>query len=78
MGLSPEVESKEREDEEIVVDSNWSIQDITQLAALEVLTVDEARARLGLEQKADDTQEEAARADVERLYARNRKKKTGQ
>jgi hypothetical protein len=78
MGLSPEVESKEREDEEIVVDSNWSIQDITQLVALEVLTVDEARARLGLEQKADEAQEEAARADVERLYARNRKKKTGQ
>ncbi len=77
MGLSPEVESKEQEDEDIVVDSNWSVQDITQLVALEVLTVDEARGRLGLVKKTEEAQEDAARADVERLYARNRKK-TGQ
>lgn len=78
MGLSPDVESKEQESEEIVVDTNWSVQDIAQLVALEVLTVDEARGRLGLEKKAKDAQEEAAQADAERLYARNRKKKPGQ
>jgi len=77
MGLSPEVESKEQEDEDIVVDSNWSVQDITQLVALEVLTVDEARGRLGLVKKAAHAHEDAAQADVEKLYARNRKK-TGQ
>jgi len=77
MGLSPEVESKEQEDEDIVVDSNWSVQDITQLVALEVLTVDEARGRLGLVKKAAEAHEDAAQADVERLYARNRKR-TGQ
>jgi len=74
MGLSPEVESKEQEDEDIVVDSNWSVQDITQLVALEVLTVDEARGRLGLVKKAADAHEDAAQADVEKLYVRNRKK----
>jgi hypothetical protein len=77
MGLSPDVESKEQESEEIVVDTNWSVQDIAQLVALEVLDVDEARARLGLKKKAEDAQD-AARADVEKLYARNRKKKTEQ
>lgn len=74
MGLSPEVETKEQESEDIVVDTNWSVQDIAQLVALEVLTVDEARGRLGLLKKAEDAQEDAAQADVERLYARNRKK----
>ena len=74
MGLSPEVETKQQEGEEIVVDSNWSVQDITQLVALEVLTVDEARQHLGLEQAADKTGETAARADVERIYARRANK----
>ena len=78
MGLSPEIESKEQEGEDIVVDSNWSIQDISQLVALEVLTVDEARARLGLLKKADKAEEDAARADVEKLYARNKKRRDGQ
>jgi len=77
MGLSPDLETKEQEEEEIVVDTNWSVQDIAQLVALEVLTVDEARGRLGLEKDATRAQDDAARADVERLYARNRKK-TGQ
>lgn len=71
MGLSPEVESKQREGEDIVVDSNWSIQDITQLVALEVLTVEEARERLGLTQPAEKANEQAAQSDVERLYARH-------
>jgi len=71
MGLSPEVESKQREGEDIVVDSNWSVQDISQLVALEVLTVDEARQRLGLSQPAEKAKEQAAQADVERLYARH-------
>jgi hypothetical protein len=70
MGLSPEVETKQQEGEEIVVDSNWSVQDITQLVALEVLTVDEAREHLGLAKAADKTGETAAQADVERIYAR--------
>ena len=73
MGLSPDVETKEQESEEIVVDTNWSVKDISQLVALEVLTVDEARGRLGLVKKAEDAHEDAARADVERLYARHDK-----
>ena len=78
MGLSPDVETKEQEGEEIVVDTNWSVKDISQLVALEVLTVDEARGRLGLMRKAEAAREDAERRDVERLYARNRKKTTGQ
>jgi len=78
MGLSPEVEAKQQEGEDIVVDTNWSVQDITQLVALEVLSVDEAREHLGLAKAADNTGEETARADVERLYARTRKTKAGQ
>jgi len=72
-----EIENKEREGEDIVVDSNWSIQDVTQLVALEVLTVDEARKRLGLGGQADRAQEDAAQKDVERIYARTNQK-TGQ
>ncbi len=71
MGLSPEVETKQRDGEEIVVDSNWSIQDITQLVALEVLTVEEARERLGLATPAGKAKEASAQADVERIYARH-------
>jgi hypothetical protein len=78
MGLSAEVESKQQEGEEIVVDTNWSVQDLTQLVALEVLTVEEARDRLGLAKPADQAKEESARADVECIYARNEKNKTGQ
>jgi hypothetical protein len=77
MGLSPDVEAKEQESEEIVVDTNWSVQDIAQLVALEVLTADEARGRLGLDKKAEKVHEDASQADVEKLYTRNRKK-TGQ
>jgi len=40
MGLSPEVEEQGRKGEEIVVDRNWSVQEISQLVALEVLTVE--------------------------------------
>ncbi len=74
MGLSPDVETREQEGEEIVVDTNWSVQDIAQLVALEVLSVDEARGRLGLKKSAKSTEEDATQAVVERLYVRNRKK----
>jgi len=74
MGLSPAVETKQQEGEDIVVDTNWSVKDIAQLVALEVLTVDEARARLGLEGTAEKAHEDADRADAERLYARHPKK----
>ena len=65
MSLSPEVEEKGEEER------HWSVQDISQLVALEVLTVDEARERLGLMKPADHAQEDAARADVERIYAKH-------
>jgi hypothetical protein len=42
--------------------------------ALEVLTVDEARQYLRLAKPAEKARDDAAQADVERLYARNRKK----
>jgi len=71
MGLSPDVEDKQQEGEGIVVDTNWTVQDITQLVALEVLSTDEARQRLGLVKSAEKAQEEAAQADVERIYARH-------
>ena len=71
MGLSPEVEEKGRKDEEIVVDRNWSVQEISQLVALEVLTVEEARERLGLKKSVKQAKDEDARADVERIYAKH-------
>lgn len=70
MGLSPDVEERGRREEEIVVDRNWTVQEISQLVALEVLTVDEARERLGLKQSATEAQREAEMKDAERLYAR--------
>ena len=66
MGLSPEVEG-----EAVVVDTNWSVEDVSRLVALEVLTVDEARERLGLTKPADEARAAAARRDVERVYARH-------
>ena len=78
MGLSPAVETKQQEGEEIVMDTNWSVQDIAQLVALEVLTVDEARARLKLATPADKAREKSARADVTRLYDRRTPGKGGQ
>ena len=77
MGLSPDVEGKAKDGEEIVVDTNWTVEDIAKLVALEVLTVDEARARLGLTHGAGAAKDEAAQADIERIYARNRKRTTG-
>jgi hypothetical protein len=77
MGLSPEVEGKQRDGEDIVVDTNWSVQDLTQLVALEVITVDEARKKLGLNTPGEKAREEAARADVTRLYDRQKPKNGG-
>ena len=71
MGLSPDVETRERDGEDVVVDTNWSVDDISKLVALEVLTVDEARERMGLVKKAAGAQADAARKDVERIYARH-------
>jgi hypothetical protein len=70
MGLSPAVEAKQCRKEDIVVDTNWSVPDIAQLVALEVLTVDEARTRLKLVTPTAKAREKTARADVTRLYAR--------
>ena len=70
MGLSPAVEGKQQEGEEIVVDTNWSVKDIAQLVALEVLSVDEARGRLGLKGGGDKAQGDASMADVRRIYDR--------
>ena len=66
MGLSPEVEG-----EDVVVDTNWSVEDVTRLVALEVLTVDEAREQLGLTKPAGKAHRDAERKDVERIYARH-------
>jgi len=70
MGLAPDVEEQGRREEEIVVDRNWTVQEISQLVALDVLTVEEARERLGMKKPVGKAREEAARADVERIYAR--------
>ena len=75
MGLSPAVEGKQQEKEEIVVDTNWSVKDIAQLVALEVLSVDEARGRLGLKGSGDKAQGDTAMADVRRLYDRHPKQR---
>jgi len=66
------VEDEGRKGEEITVDTNWSVQELTQLVALEVLTVEEARERLGLKKTIEKAKEESARKDVERIYARRR------
>jgi len=71
MGLSPDVEDEGRKKESITVDTNWSVQELTQLVALEVLTVEEARERLGLKKPVAAAREESARKDVERIYARH-------
>jgi hypothetical protein len=70
MGLSPAVESHERAGEAVTVDTNWSVQDISQLVALGVLTVDEARDRLKLVEPAEQAHAAAALRDIEKLYAR--------
>jgi len=75
MGLSPAVEGKQLEGEEIVVDTNWSVKDIAQLVALEVLSVDEARSRLGLSGSGEQAQGDAAMADVRRVYDRHPKQR---
>jgi len=72
MGLDPDVEEAGKEDEDIVVDTNWSVQDITQLVALEILTPEEAREHLGLEES--DAAQRAAEAEVRKSYARKTKK----
>jgi len=72
MGLSPDIEEKQQEGEGIVVDTNWSIQDLTKLVALEVLSPDEARQRLGLVKSAEKAQEDATLKDVTRIYGRHR------
>lgn len=75
MGLAPDVEARQKEDEEVVVDTNWTIDDITKLVGLEILTADEARLLLGLGGEGKPTAEEAAKAsrmkDVLKIYARN-------
>jgi len=71
MGLSPEVEERRSKGEEIVVDRNWSVQEITQLVALEVLTVEEARKRLGVDLPAKTAKQRSDIKDVERIYARH-------
>ena len=71
MGLDPSAEETDRQKESILVDNNWSVQDITQLVALEILSPNEARRYLGLTGNAEEALEEAVRADVEKLYARH-------
>ena len=71
MGLTPGVETRARAEEEVVVDTNWSVQDIAQLVALDVLSVEEARRRLGLLKGAKEAQAEEAQEDVERIYAKH-------
>lgn len=70
MGLSPDIESRQRDGEETVVDSNWSVDDITKLVGLEVLTVDEAREKLGLSGPGAVARKAAARADLKKVYER--------
>jgi hypothetical protein len=74
MGLSPDTEESGKESESIVVDTNWSVGDVTQLVALEILTPDEAREYLGLTESAEDAFEKSARKDAEKIYARAYKK----
>jgi len=70
MGLSPEVENKRMNGDNAVMDANWSADDITKLIAMEVLTVDEARQKLGLLKPAEEAHREADLRDVEQIYAK--------
>jgi hypothetical protein len=74
MGLSPKVEARVSAEEDVVVDRNWSVEDISRLVALEVLTVDEARGRLGIAGAGSDASEASSLADVTRLYAKREEK----
>ena len=74
MGLSPAVEERVSAEEDVVVDRNWTVEDISRLVALEVLTLDEARGRLGILGAAGDVSEASSLADVTRLYAKRGEK----
>jgi hypothetical protein len=74
MGLSPAVEARVSAEEDVVVDRNWTVEDISRLVALEVLSVDEARGRLGIVGAGGDATEASSLADVTRLYAKREEK----
>ena len=65
MGLDPELEDKGKEDEEILVDTNWNVQDVVQLVSLDILSPDEARKKLGL---SDALDEEPEAKQVKAMY----------
>jgi hypothetical protein len=74
MGLSPDVEEMGRKDEAITVDTNWSVQELTQLVALEILTPEEAREHLGLSAPRGEAVEASTEAELERRHAQYRRK----
>ena len=49
MGLNHSAEKAGKESEEVVINSNWSIQDITHLVALNIISPEQAREKLGIE-----------------------------
>ena len=69
MGLDPKTEEAGKEDEEIVLDTNWSVQDIVQLVSLDILTPTQARSMLGIKET-DDVEPESNTVDA--IYRRHK------
>jgi len=65
IGLDPAVEDNGKSQENVILDTNWSVQDIVQLVSLGILTSSEARRMLGL--KGDGEIEDEAGA-TEAIY----------
>ena len=67
MGLDHSAEKAGQESEEVVINSNWSIQDITHLVALNILTPEQARKKLGIE-SCDFSEQEPESKTVDAMY----------
>ncbi len=66
MGLDPDAEETGKEEEEIVLDTNWNVQDIVQLVSLDILSPGVAREMLGIDE--DKTEKEPESETVDAMY----------
>ena len=67
MGLDPKTEELGKENEEVVLDTNWSVQDIVQLVSLDILKPEQARKMLGIKE-VDEVEPESNTVDA--IYRR--------
>jgi hypothetical protein len=65
-GLSAEIETQQQSEEPVIVDRNWTADEVTKLVQLEVITAEEARALLRIGGDYKSAKASDARADVTR------------